>query len=233
MALFEIGHVHAPGDGELPVESDHLAVALAGREAPAAAALWDRLRRAMAFVATEVRNEATAGMHPTRSATLIVGGETVGLLGEIDPAVTAAFDITERVAWLECDLGRLLESHLDEPRYRQPSRFPSSDIDLAFVIDDATPAAAVEAALRGRPATRSSPCTSSTCSATPSGSAPNAAAWPGACDCRPPTAPSPTPRSARSAPPASKPPPHFRSHPAGLSGPWGSREGSPGTGIAY
>ena len=148
VALFEIGHAHAPGDGELPAESDHLAVALAGREAPAAGALWERLRRAMAFAPTEVRNEATAGMHPTRSAVLIAGGETVGLLGEIDPAVTEAFDIDERVAWLECDLGRLLESHLDDPRYRQPSRFPSSDIDLAFVIDDATPAAAVEAALR-------------------------------------------------------------------------------------
>ena len=147
-ALFEIGHVHAPGDGELPAESDHLAVALAGREAPAAAALWERLRRAMAVVPIEVRNEATAGMHPTRSAVLIAGGETVGLLGEIDPAVTEAFDIDERVAWLECDLGRLLESHLDDARYRQPSRFPSSDIDLAFVIDDATPAATVEAALR-------------------------------------------------------------------------------------
>lgn len=148
VALFEIGHVHAPGDGELPAESDQLAVALAGREASAAAALWERLRRAMAFVPTEVRNEATAGMHPTRSAVLIAGGETVGVLGEIDPAVTEAFDIDERVAWLECDLGRLLESHLDDPRYRQPSRFPSSDIDLAFVIDDATPAATVEAALR-------------------------------------------------------------------------------------
>ena len=102
----------------------------------------------MPFVPTEVRNEATAGMHPTRSAVLIAGGETVGVLGEIDPAVTGAFDVDERVAWLECDLARLLESHMDSPGYRQPSRFPSSDIDLAFVIDDTIPASAVEAALR-------------------------------------------------------------------------------------
>ena len=147
-ALFEIGHVHIPGDGRLPDEGDHLAVALAGREAPAAAALWERLRRAMPFVAAEVRNETTAGLHPTRSAVLRAGGETVGVLGEIDPAVAEAFGIGERVAWFECDLARLLESHIDSPRYRPPSRFPSSDVDLAFVIDDATPAAAVEAALR-------------------------------------------------------------------------------------
>ena len=147
-ALFEIGHVHIPGEGELPDEGDHLAVALAGREAPAAAALWERVRRAMPFVAAEVRNEATVGMHPTRSAVLRAGGETVGVLGEIDPAVAEAFGIGERVAWFECDLGRLLESHVDRPRYRPPSRFPSSDIDLAFVIADATPAATVEAALR-------------------------------------------------------------------------------------
>ena len=147
-ALFEIGHVHIPGDGDLPDEGDHLAVALAGREAPAAAALWERLRRAMPFVTVEVRNEATVGMHPTRSAVLRAGGETVGVLGEIDPAVAEAFGIGERVAWFECDLGRLLESHVDRPGYRPPSRFPSSDVDLAFVIDDATPAATVEAALR-------------------------------------------------------------------------------------
>ncbi len=148
VALFEVGHVHSPGEGELPDEDDHLAVALAGQEAPAAAALWERLRRAMPFVPTEVRNEATAGLHPTRSAVLVAGGETVGVLGEIDPAVAESFGIGERVAWLECDVGRLLESHVDRPGYRQPSRFPSSDIDLAFVIDDATPAAAVESALR-------------------------------------------------------------------------------------
>ena len=148
VALFEIGHVHAPGDGELPSESEQLAVALAGREAPAAAALWERLRRAMLFVPAEVRNEAAAGMHPSRSAVLRAGGETVGVLGEIDPAVAEAFGIGERVAWLECDLGRLLESYIADSHYRQPSRFPSSDIDLAFLVDDAIPAAAVEAALR-------------------------------------------------------------------------------------
>ena len=148
VALFEIGHVHTPGAGELPDEGDHLAVALAGREAPAAAALWERLRRAMPFIAAEVRNEATAGLHPTRSAVLRAGGETVGVLGEIDPAVAEVFGIDERVAWLECDLARLLESHVNSPRYRPPSRFPSSDVDLAFVVDDATPAATVEAALR-------------------------------------------------------------------------------------
>ena len=160
VALFEIGHVHtpgdappppdehAPGDAPLPDEYDHLAVALAGREAPDAAALWERLRRAMPFAPTEVRNEARPGLHPSRAAVLVAGGETVGVLGEIDPAVAEAFGISERVAWLECDLGRLLAGHLDRPAYRQPSRFPSSDIDLAFVIGDAFPASAVEAALR-------------------------------------------------------------------------------------
>ena len=148
VALFEIGHVHWPGDGELPDEGDHVAVALAGREAPAAAALWERLRRAIPFVPTDVRNEATAGLHPTRSAVLVAGGEMVGVLGEIDPAVAEAFGIGERVAWLECDLARLLESHVDSPGYRPPSRYPSSDVDLAFVLGDAVPAAAVGTALR-------------------------------------------------------------------------------------
>jgi len=72
----------------------------------------------------------------------------VGSVGEIDPAVAATFGLTRtagnttesrRIGWLEVDLGPLF----DETRVprRQVvasavSRFPSSDIDLAFVVDD-------------------------------------------------------------------------------------------------
>src|SRR5690606_19187415 len=50
--------------------------------------------------------------------------------------------------WLELDLETLLAlPHGDKP-YRPVSRFPSSDIDLAFEVAETCPAADVEAALR-------------------------------------------------------------------------------------
>ena len=85
---------------------------------------------------------------PTRAAAVIVAGERIGVVGEVDPTVLADFGITERVAWVEIDLGRLLDLPHGERPYRPVSRFPSSDIDLAFETPDAVPAAEVEAALR-------------------------------------------------------------------------------------
>ena len=52
------------------------------------------------------------------------------------------------MAWVEVDLGRLFDLPHGERPYRLISRFPSSDIDLAFETPDGVPAAAVETALR-------------------------------------------------------------------------------------
>jgi phenylalanyl-tRNA synthetase beta chain len=66
----------------------------------------------------------------------------------VDPAVLEAHGIDGRAAWLEVDLGRLLDLPHGERPYRQVSRFPSSDIDLAFEAPASVPAAAVASALR-------------------------------------------------------------------------------------
>ena len=52
------------------------------------------------------------------------------------------------MAWLELDVARLLAAPHGAGTYRPVSRFPSSDVDLAFEVDEATPAAEVEATLR-------------------------------------------------------------------------------------
>ena len=54
----------------------------------------------------------------------------------VDPGVLESYEVPERVAWLEVDLDALLAlPHGDKP-YRGFSRYPSSDIDLAFEVDD-------------------------------------------------------------------------------------------------
>ena len=56
--------------------------------------------------------------------------------------------MTERVAVLDVDLGQLLAIEPEPVQFRAFSRYPSSDVDLAFVIDDAVPAEHVAEAIR-------------------------------------------------------------------------------------
>lgn len=106
------------------------------------------------------------GLHPTRSAHLVAlgdgdGDETAfGSVGEIDPDVAASFGLTtvaggsptpRRIGWLEIDLGLLFDEDRVPRRLATGgaiSRFPSSDIDLALVVDNRYPADEVAAVLR-------------------------------------------------------------------------------------
>ena len=86
VSLFEIGHVYGlPLPGEpLPDEREMLAVALAGRDAKAARAVWDEVAAALGWDAVAVAAGEQPGMHPTRTLLLGEGGE-LGAVGEVDP----------------------------------------------------------------------------------------------------------------------------------------------------
>ena len=106
------------------------------------------------------------GLHPTRSAHLVAPGDAddpgtaLGSVGEIDPDVAASFGLTtvaggsptpRRIGWLEIDLGLLFDEDRVPRRLATGgaiSRFPSSDIDLALVVDDRHPADEVADVLR-------------------------------------------------------------------------------------
>ena len=117
-----------------------------------------------------------AGLHPSRSAFIIrqdgtkrasvVAGDlagssgvvgdvagssgVVGVVGEVDPDVLEAFGISggsRRVGWLEVDLERLLACERRSPLAKPVSRFPSSDVDLAFDVPDAVSAAEVHSVI--------------------------------------------------------------------------------------
>jgi phenylalanyl-tRNA synthetase beta chain len=172
--LFEIGHVFPPpppwrveaalAERDLPVvdEREVLGLALAGPgdDALAASAAWAVLEDALRIVGVRLEQPAgaepgpagaTLGLHPTRRATLLWAGGELGVVGEVDPEVLEAFGLDpgrQRVGWLEVDLVRLLEEVPQRPERAQAgSRFPSSDVDLAFVVPEHVPAAAVGATL--------------------------------------------------------------------------------------
>ena len=147
VSLFEIGRVNPGGGSDLPDEAEHLAVILAGQEATAATTLWRRLARNLAVANPGVVNEPVDGLHPGRSGQVLADGHPVGALGEIDPQVLDAYEINEQVAWLEVNLGALLGAARGLAPYRAPSRYPSSDIDLAFAVPDEVSADEVAATI--------------------------------------------------------------------------------------
>jgi phenylalanyl-tRNA synthetase beta chain len=164
VGLWEIGHVFrrwSTGDGpqregsdssgrdRLPDEREELGIALGGRDATEAVHEWRAVAELLGLRGVRVHNEAVPGLHPTRSARLVgPGDETVGAVGEVDPEVLAAHGIGERVGWIEVDLDTAATLPHDPHVYRPVSIYPSSDIDLAFDVDDAVPAGDVEEALR-------------------------------------------------------------------------------------
>jgi phenylalanyl-tRNA synthetase beta chain len=154
--LFEISHLFlppAPGDGPLPEEPEHLAVALGGPggDAMAASKIWAVLADALRLDDMELVPLPPAlvgGLHPTRTQAISCSGAVVGVVGEVDPDVVAAFGAGERLGWFDVDLGMALAAPRQAANLIPVSRFPASDIDLAFVVPDAVAAAAVRATLR-------------------------------------------------------------------------------------
>jgi phenylalanyl-tRNA synthetase beta chain len=148
VAFFEIGHVYPPSSAELPDEHEMLGVLLAGSEAPAAMAVWREIASAMGLGARVDQGTVPAGLHPTRSATLSLGRDVVGAVGEVHPDVLDAFDIHQRVALLELNTTVLLANEPKAATWKPTSRFPSSDLDLAFETPDTVTAEKVDKAIR-------------------------------------------------------------------------------------
>jgi phenylalanyl-tRNA synthetase beta chain len=148
VGLFEIGRVYPPGPGELPDEYEALCVVLAGRAAPAAVAVWREIAAALGVGARLDQGTVPAGLHATRSATLQAGRDPIGAVGEVDPAVLERFGVSERVAIVELDLGRVLAVEPRPAIWKPVSRYPSSDLDLAFVTPVDVPAERLDKAIR-------------------------------------------------------------------------------------
>ena len=168
LRLFEIGHVFMPPvtNDAAPSEHEHVAVALALEDDDASQAVrclraiceglgideglfdWQRPSESAPDV---LSSPIALGCHPTRTALLAskVDGATIGVVGEVDPAVVSSFELgSRRIGWLCVDLHELLAQPRKSELARGVSRYPSSDIDLAFVLEDAVPALRLERALR-------------------------------------------------------------------------------------
>ncbi|NNE94451.1 MAG: phenylalanine--tRNA ligase subunit beta [Acidimicrobiales bacterium] len=155
--LFEMGAVYLPRpDGELPDEPWWVAAVLGDADASDAVTT---LRFVGAFLGLDLRvkNETRDGLHPTRSAAVIFRGKTIGEVGEVDPSAMEHFEASGRAGWLALQVDPLVAGLSSVPKAKKVSRFPTSDLDLAFVVPNEVPADAVRDSLlkAGKPLTRS------------------------------------------------------------------------------
>ncbi|MBK7135186.1 MAG: phenylalanine--tRNA ligase subunit beta [Rhodocyclales bacterium] len=80
-------------------------------------------------------------LHPGRSASVILHGRVVGLVGELHPQWVQKYELGTAPVVFELDLDAVLQQPL--PKYREVSRFPAVVRDLALVVDQEQPAQAM------------------------------------------------------------------------------------------
>ncbi|MBI3735264.1 phenylalanine--tRNA ligase subunit beta, partial [Candidatus Sumerlaeota bacterium] len=79
--------------------------------------------------------------HPGRSAQIMVGDEKIGQFGEMHPAMAAQYDLRGRIYAGEINLAAILKRRGEIARKFEPlPKFPSSERDLALVVDARVPA---------------------------------------------------------------------------------------------
>jgi phenylalanyl-tRNA synthetase beta chain len=166
VAIFEVGKGYGTGEGTGQPSREwwRLGVAMTGTAEPPA---WNRQARpydvddAKGLVELLCRHlglpepvyEPLTGdpnLHPGRSARVTAGGALSGRLGEIHPATVAELDLrADRLVVAELAIAGLASGRLTDARGATPSRFPTVQRDLAVVVAERRPAAALAASIRG------------------------------------------------------------------------------------
>jgi phenylalanyl-tRNA synthetase beta chain len=166
------GTTHLPVGGELPdpavlaelvsslpPEDGRVAALFLGDSIPAqpgvqavTAGLADALdaARQVALAVTADIVAATGrhpALHPGRTAELRVGGEVVGVAGELLPSIAAELDLPRVVALLELDLDALIRLGAEQAVPRPLGTLPAATQDLSLVVGVEVPAGDVLAAV--------------------------------------------------------------------------------------
>lgn len=157
--LFELGRTFVQGaDGGAPVETDRIAAVACGL---ARAEQWGEPARRIDFhdlkgdldslaalcgTRLDYRPLAMPFAHPGRSAEVLRDGQVIGWIGQLHPRLQQALSLDVEVYGFELALAPLLPRPL--PRAQALSRFPAVRRDLAVVVAESVPWAALEATVR-------------------------------------------------------------------------------------
>jgi phenylalanyl-tRNA synthetase beta chain len=89
----------------------------------------------------EIKRAQAPFVYPGRAASVWIGGEAVGWLGELHPLVAAEWEIDDSVAAFEINLDAVPEP--PAPTYEDVTSFPEVREDLAVVVSEQVSAAQV------------------------------------------------------------------------------------------
>ena len=152
--LFELAHVYAWDSTEETrvKETPMLAGLISGSVTPSswrggqqtvdfyfAKALVELLGRQLTtvFLAFEPLTQSKL-FHPKRAAVIKLGLKEVGVVGEVHPFVRQNYlDTTDPVVLFELNLDAARKYERNQVRFKTPSRFPSSEVDIAVTVDEA------------------------------------------------------------------------------------------------
>ncbi len=153
--VFEIGDVFRREDAEIGERTE---LAFGFMVAPAGEPMWrdssflqlkgdcEALLRVIAGPRrVAVLPEVRKAFHPGKTGVVTLDGVEVGVIGAVDPRLTKAQELRANLYLSLIDVASLPPYQV--PKYRPPSRFPSTYRDLALVVDADLPAVAIEEAV--------------------------------------------------------------------------------------
>jgi phenylalanyl-tRNA synthetase beta chain len=146
--LFEIGKVFLPLEKDLPQEKEMLCAVLSGsqhklswrsKEEPidffVAKGVVEAILSQLGLGASFEKGEDES-LYPGRVASVAVGGENLGIVGELHPKVSEAFELSDAVYLIEIDLDKLSSFMVTLKKYQPIPRYPSTSRDIALLVDE-------------------------------------------------------------------------------------------------
>lgn len=162
VALYEIGSVFLGQTAEeLPFEEEHLALVLTGKWIDNT---WQGEKKNVDFFVAKGIIEAVfkklglqervtyvkaavEGMHPGRTAEILLDGEKVGIVGQLHPTEQKRAGVKETYV-AELNLRAILAATTDVLVYSVVPRFPVMTRDIALELDRSTPAGDIVTIIR-------------------------------------------------------------------------------------
>lgn len=149
--LFELSKIFLPKAlplTEQPDEVDTLCLGTVGEAFFAVKGELDALVAAMGV--NQLLTYQAGGpewLHPGRKASVLLGKDVIGYLGELHPDVAQRWGLDQRVTVAEITLTALLAAS-QQARFSALPKFPAVERDVALVVDRTQPAGPMMAAIR-------------------------------------------------------------------------------------
>ena len=145
--LYELAKIYLPRENDLPEEPKMLTLGAYGPNVNFFT-LKGQLEAVFAGLRVEksayVADKANPSYHPGRCAKVFVGGEEVGVIGQVHPAVAKNYGLECEVYCCEVSFAKLLNHLLPEVTYTPLPKYQGTNRDLSILCDEAVTVADVE-----------------------------------------------------------------------------------------